>query len=53
MLYMNPNRDTWEVPTADAICAADSEAAIIETGVGPLVSEHYNHVFIIVPPDQV
>ena len=42
MLYLNPNRDTWKVPTADAICAADSDAALIETGVGPLVSEHYN-----------
>ena len=42
MLYMNPNRDMWKVPTADAICAADSDAAFVETGVGRLVSEYFN-----------
>ena len=44
MLYLNPNCDKWEVevPDADAICAAVSEAALVETGVGPLVAAYYN-----------
>ena len=42
MLDLNPNRDKWEVPTAEAVCAADFEAARIATGIGPHVAHFYN-----------
>ena len=32
----------WKIPTANEICAADLEAALVETGVGPLVAEYFN-----------
>ena len=42
MLSMNPNRDTWKVPTADEICSTNSDYALAATGVGRLVSEYFN-----------
>ena len=42
MHCMNPNRDTWKIPTANEICAADLSAALAQTGVGPLVAEYFN-----------
>ena len=42
MMAMNPNRDLWKIPTSNEVCAADWEVALVQTGVGPLVAEHFN-----------
>ena len=42
MLTMDPNRDVWKIPTSEEVCAADFEAALVLTGIGPLVAEHFN-----------
>ena len=42
MISMNPNRDIWKIPTSNEVCAADWQAALVQTGVGPLVAEHFN-----------
>ena len=41
MMAMNPNRDLWKIPTSNEVCAADWEFALAQTGVGPLVAEHF------------